>query len=93
MFVRHKNKVIGGRSSEHEVKKETIEKMITTQKMNRLAWMEAEDMINGIRACLKIPRTCPFKTQCSYFRESSYTCAENPGRYCGKYREYEDGTR
>jgi uncharacterized protein YutD len=32
---------------------------------------------------------CEFRSTCPYFNPENYTCANNGGSHCGKYRKFE----
>jgi hypothetical protein len=33
---------------------------------------------------------CEYSNKCEYYEESSYTCNDNGGEYCGKYRKLKE---
>jgi len=50
-----------------------------------------ESILNKIQNVLA--DYCEFKSTCPYFNPDNYTCANNGGSHCGKYRRYKiDGT-
>ena len=45
-----------------------------------------ELILNKIQNLLKAP--CEFKSICPYFNIDNFTCANNDGSHCGKYRRF-----
>ncbi len=50
-----------------------------------------ESILNRIQSALM--DYCEFKNTCPYFNPNNYTCANNGGSHCGKYRRFKaEGT-
>ena len=45
-----------------------------------------ESILNKIHTALT--DFCEFKNTCPYFNPENYTCADNRGSHCGKYRRF-----
>ncbi|MBN1358925.1 hypothetical protein JW988_09190 [Candidatus Bathyarchaeota archaeon] len=45
-----------------------------------------ESLLNKIQS--KFKDHCEFRSVCPYFDPDNYTCANNGGSHCGKYRRF-----